>query len=142
VSTGENGKTRVPNRTFPGKYMLGSWQNLTAPNAQKILEEEVISTQQLMVVRCVYRPGSDFAAHAHSQEQITIVEDGTLAFKVNGDEITVGPGQMISVFPGVLHASRAVGADPVKALNIFHPPVAEPVVTHSRSARVRPAGAA
>jgi quercetin dioxygenase-like cupin family protein len=142
VATGENGNGRVPNRTFPGKYMLGSWQNLTAPDAQKILEEEVIATQQLMVVRCVYRPGSAFSAHAHQQEQITIVESGSLAFSVNGDEISVGPGQMISVFPGVLHATRAVGATPVRALNIFHPPVAEAVVTHARAARVRPAGAA
>jgi len=142
VSTAENGRTNVPNRTLPGKYMLGSWRSLTAPNAQKILEEDVITTQQLMVVRCVYRPGSDFAPHAHPQEQITIVESGKLEFVVNGDAIEVGPGQMISVFPGVLHASRAVGAAPVRALNIFHPPAMIQVDPHARSARVRSAGAA
>ena len=139
----ENEKKRVSNRTLPGKYMLGSWRSLMAPLAQKMLEkEEVITTQQLMVVRCVYRPGSDFAPHAHPQEQITIVESGTLEFRVNGDAIEVGPGQMISVFPGVLHASRAVGGEPVRALNIFHPPVAARVEPRARAARVRSIGVA
>jgi quercetin dioxygenase-like cupin family protein len=123
--------------------MLGSWQSLAAPDAQRILEEEVIATQQLMVVRCLYRPGSNFAAHAHPQEQITIVESGTLEFLVNGDTIDVGPGQMISVFPGVLHASQAKGEAPVRALNIFHPPAPNTHVDrNARSARVRSVGAA
>lgn len=140
-TAGENGRTRVPNRTLPGKYMLGSWQSLGASDAQKILEEEIITTQQLLVVRCVYRSGSDFPAHAHQQEQITIVESGTLDFVVNGDEVRVGPGQMISVFPGVLHSTHAAGETPVRALNIFHPPAARaPEVRRARTARVRQAG--
>jgi quercetin dioxygenase-like cupin family protein len=105
---------------LPGKYMIGSWQALDAANAQEILEREVISTERLMVVRCRYRQGSDFPRHAHRQEQITIVESGHLEFSVNGDTIEVGPGQMISIFPGVQHASRVVGEEPVRALNLFH----------------------
>ncbi len=129
-------------RMVPGQYAVGSWRDLEATDVQEELERQVMATQHIQVVRCYYRAGSDFPAHLHQREQITIVETGTLAFKVNGDEITVGPGQMISIFPGVLHASRAVGTTPVRALNIFHPPVADAVVTRARAARVRPAGAA
>ena len=64
------------NRTLPGKYMVGSWQSLDATNAQEVLEREIIATQRLMVVRCVYKSGSDFPRHVHQQEQITIVESG------------------------------------------------------------------
>ena len=117
----ENEKKRVSNRTLPGKYMLGSWRSLMAPLAQKMLEkEEVITTQQLMVVRCVYRPGSDFAPHAHPQEQITIVESGVLEFGLAGQDVRIGPGQMISIFSGVAHSSRVIGRQPVQALNLFH----------------------
>ncbi len=114
------GKTRVRNRTYPGKYTIGSWQSLAASDAQKIIEEEVIATQRVMVVRCAYKPGSDFKPHVHRREQLTIVENGTLEFVINGNTVAVGPGQMISVFPGVLHGTRTVGEKPVRALNIFY----------------------
>jgi quercetin dioxygenase-like cupin family protein len=114
----------VRNRTLPGKYMLGSWQSLEATNAQEVLEKEVIATQRLMVVRCVYKEGADFPKHSHVQEQITIVESGHLEFTINGGTIEVGPGQMISIFPGVEHASRVMGHEPARALNLFHSPTA------------------
>jgi len=106
-------------RTMPGKYTLGSWCSVTAANAERILDEEVIATRRMMVVRCLFEPGTVFEAQVHEQEQITIVESGVLQFKVNGTTIEVGPGRMISIFPGVLHESRVVGAEPVRALNIF-----------------------
>ena len=65
-------------------------------------------------------PGSDFPRHVHQQEQITIVESGHLEFSVEGEQIEVGPGQMISIFAGVPHASRVMGDEPVRALNLFH----------------------
>ena len=100
--------------------MVGSWQSLEAANAQEILEKQIIATQRVMVVRCLYKEGSDFPRHVHAQEQITIVESGHLEFTVNGNTVEVGPGQMISVFAGVDHASRVIGSEPVRALNIFH----------------------
>ncbi|MCK4412206.1 MAG: cupin domain-containing protein [Candidatus Eisenbacteria sp.] len=118
VERNHHGKGRT--RTLPGRYSVGSWQSLPADDAQRVLEEEIIATQRLMVVRCLYRPGSDFAPHLHQQEQITIVESGTLEFTVNGDTIKVAAGQMISIFPGVLHGSRVLGSEPARALNIFH----------------------
>jgi quercetin dioxygenase-like cupin family protein len=113
-------KTRVRNRTYPGKYTIGSWQSLAASDAQKIIEEEVIATQRVMVVRCTYKPNSDFKPHVHRREQLTIVESGTLEFVINGSTLAVGPGQMISIFPGVLHGTRITGEKPVRALNIFY----------------------
>ena len=107
------------NRTLPGKYMVGSWQSLDASNAQEILEREVIATQRLMVVRCLYKAGSDFPKHVHQQEQLTIVESGHLEVDVEDERIEIGPGQMVTVFAGVHHASRVLGDEPVRALNLF-----------------------
>ena len=73
------------NRTVPGKYTIGSWQTVAAGNAQETLKEQVIATQHLMVVRCTYPAGSVFDGHTHSQEQITIVEQGELEFEIAGE---------------------------------------------------------
>ncbi|MFH1144340.1 MAG: cupin domain-containing protein [Candidatus Eisenbacteria bacterium] len=113
-------------RTLPGKYLLGSWQSLPAADVQKVLEERIIATERLVVVRCLYPRGSGFEAHVHPQEQITIVERGVLQFEVNGDALRVGPGQMISIWPGVMHSSRVLGEEPVCALHIFQAMHAQP----------------
>jgi quercetin dioxygenase-like cupin family protein len=120
VPANENPQGKGRTRTLAGRYSVGRWQSLPADDAQRVLQEEVIATQRLMVVRCLYRPGSDFAPHLHQQEQITIVEEGTLEFTVNGDTMRVGRGEMISICPGVLHGSRVIGSEPARALNLFH----------------------
>jgi len=117
---------RSRTRTLPGKYTVGSWQSLTAPDPQQLIAEEVIATQRVMVVRCAYRPGTDIPPHVHRREQLTIVESGVLEFAINGGTVAVEPGRMISVFPGVLHGTRVAGDEPVRALNIFYAATASP----------------
>ena len=119
------GANTVRNRTLPGKYTVGCWQELEAEQARDDLDKQVISTKHLKVVRCSYKTGSDFAEHLHDTEQITIVEEGVLSFCVAGDQIEVEAGQMISIFPGVTHSSRVIGDGPAKALNLFYNPQAE-----------------
>jgi quercetin dioxygenase-like cupin family protein len=115
-------ETGVRNRTVPGKYTLGSWRSLKASSAQEVLEKEVIATEHLMVVRCLYEAGSDFVEHVHDHEQITIVEEGQLEITLDGEPLRIAAGQMISIVANVPHASRVVGPQPARALNIFHSP--------------------
>jgi quercetin dioxygenase-like cupin family protein len=111
---------RIGNRTYPGRYTLGSWRDLEAQDAQNYLDSQVIATDRITVVRCVYRDGSDFPEHFHPQEQITIVEDGTLQFTIAGESIEVHRGQMITINPQVRHATRVTaGSGQVVALNLF-----------------------
>ncbi|MCK4303402.1 MAG: cupin domain-containing protein [Candidatus Eisenbacteria sp.] len=112
------------NRTVPGKYTFGSWRDVTAADAQEALEKQVIATQHLIVVRCLYKENSTFASHTHPQEQITIVESGTLKFIVDGESVEVQAGQMISIVAGVRHSSEVVGGQTARALNLFHTPSA------------------
>ena len=109
-------------RMVPGQYAVGSWKDLEATDVQEELERQVMATQHIQVVRCYYRAGSDFPAHIHQREQITIVESGVLEFGLAGQDVRIGPGQMISIFAGVAHSSRVVGRQSVQALNLFHAP--------------------
>ena len=106
------------------RYSISSWQDLEAQDAQSYLEQQILTTQRLTVVRCVYRPGSDFPLHFHPQEQITIVEDGELRFRVEQDEVRVKNGEMIAILPQVRHSTRAEGG--ARALNLF----VRPASTH------------
>lgn len=139
VTRSTDAAPRLRTRTLPGKYTVGSWQNIKAPDPQQLIAEEVIATQRVMVVRCSYKQGTDIPPHVHRREQLTIVESGELEFLINGATVAVGPGQMISVFPGVLHGTRTAGEKPVRALNIFYAagdlPGGESIPTLAKRAR-------
>ena len=107
------------NRAGRGRYTVDSWRNLEARNAQSQLEQQFISTQRVTVVRCVYRVGSDIPLHSHPQEQITIVEEGQLRFLLESDAVEVRSGEMISIAPGVSHATLPGPGGAARALNLF-----------------------
>ncbi len=115
--------SRIGNRTHIGRYTLSSWKDLRGLDpgeARRFLEPQVSATDRVTVVRCVYQDGSDFPEHFHPQEQITIVEDGTLEFVIEGQTIRVGTGEMISVEPNVRHSTRVGnGNGSATALNLF-----------------------
>lgn len=111
--------SRIGNRIAPGRYTLGSWKDLEAGDAQSYVENKIISLDRLTVVRCVYHPGSDFPVHSHAQEQITIVDEGMLRFRIGQEDVNVGPGEMISIPPRVKHATLVEGSGPARALNLF-----------------------
>lgn len=112
--------SRIGNRTYPGRCSIGTWRELEAKDAQRDLDQQIVSFDRLTVVRCVYRKGTDFPEHFHPQEQITIVEEGSLEFDIAGETIKVGKGQTISIDPKVRHATRVVTNDGgAVALNIF-----------------------
>jgi quercetin dioxygenase-like cupin family protein len=107
------------NRVAPGRYTLGSWKNLEAEDARSYLQQQIIGTERITVVRCVYPPGLDFPPHLHPQEQITIVEEGDLQFQIDGEAVGVGAGQMISIPGQVRHATTVRGRVEARALNLF-----------------------
>ena len=114
---------RIGNRTHIGRYTLSCWKDLSGvepKEAKRFLEQHVIATDRITVVRCVYQDGADFPDHFHPQEQVTIVEQGTLEFIIEGQTIHVGSGEMISVEPYVRHATRVGnGSGTATALNLF-----------------------
>ena len=111
---------RIGNRTHPGRYVVSRWKELEATDSVTYLEQRVMTTARISIVRCVYRKASDFPEHFHPQEQVTIVEEGCLELTVAGSKVEVGQGQMISIEPFVRHATRvADGYERVVALSLF-----------------------
>ena len=112
------------NQTIPGRYTVGSWRHLEARDAQTYLEQQIISTQRITLVRCVYRPDSNFPLHAHPQEQITIVEEGQLHVRIDQEDVCLKQGEMISIPARVQHSTRTPGRDRARAINLFVLPAA------------------
>lgn len=127
---------QTENARHAGNYTLSAWQVLREEDVAKFLEQQVITTDRLTVVRCVYRPGYEVPAHFHPQEQITIVEEGTLSMVLDGKVIEVSAGQVISIPARVRHATRVAGKQTVRALNLFLRPEAGPLPPNDRAPRM------
>jgi quercetin dioxygenase-like cupin family protein len=67
------------------------------------------------------QPGHAPAPHAHPNEQIAYILEGTCDFHV-GDEVhRLGPGGLLVVPPNVVHYAVVVGDEPVLNLDVFTP---------------------
>ena len=81
----------------------------------------VFSGENATLAFTTLEPGHAAVPHAHPHEQIVYVLGGTMRFFVGDEEVTVGPGDMLVVPPGVEHYAESVGDEPVLDLSIFSP---------------------
>jgi quercetin dioxygenase-like cupin family protein len=80
-----------------------------------------VDTEQLTVTVYRYEPGCEWETHAHPEDQVTtVIEGGTVAFVVDGEPASLGPGEM-AVIPGGVPHSATVAADGerVVTLNVW-----------------------
>ncbi|CAN5634030.1 hypothetical protein BH24CHL9_BH24CHL9_05970 [soil metagenome] len=66
-------------------------------------------------------PGSIVPEHEHPHEQLGICIQGSLTFRVGGEERELGPGGTWRIGPGVLHRGTA-GPEGAVVLDVFSPP--------------------
>jgi mannose-6-phosphate isomerase-like protein (cupin superfamily) len=69
------------------------------------LETSAETNGEYVLVECTVQPNGFVAAahvHPHQTERFEI-ESGTIAFKLNGEEIVAGPGETVVVPPGSSH---------------------------------------
>ena len=66
----------------------------------------------MTVGRCYIRPGEQNPRHYHPNcDEVLHVLQGTIEHSVDGDRITMGAGDTISIPSGALHNARNIGAD-------------------------------
>ena len=70
-----------------------------------------------------FEPGSVVPLHSHFDEQVTHIQSGALHFTINGQEITVRPGEFLCIPPNVPHT--AVALEDTLDIDIFTPPRAD-----------------
>jgi quercetin dioxygenase-like cupin family protein len=58
--------------------------------------------------------------HSHDNEQLTFVVSGSWRFTIDGKTVVVGPGELVYIPPGVVHAAEAM--EDLVAYDTFSPP--------------------
>jgi quercetin dioxygenase-like cupin family protein len=76
-----------------------------------------------MVARVLIKKGGIVPEHSHHNEQVTYILEGALKFWIDGKEIVVNAGEVLTIPPNMPHRAEAL-VDTVD-LDVFNPPRAD-----------------
>src|SRR6185369_15245223 len=93
------------------------WDQEEFAEARPGIEGATVHTPQLTAILYRYEPGSSWEEHRHPQDQITTVLEGTVDFVVDGEPLSLGPGETATLPGGVPHSATVSGA-PAVTLNV------------------------
>ncbi|MGV3607773.1 MAG: cupin domain-containing protein [Planctomycetaceae bacterium] len=79
-----------------------------------------LAGEKMMLSRVEFAPHAIVQPHSHPHEQMGMLISGELTFTIGGETRTLKPGEMWNIPGGVVHSAVA-GAEPVVALDFFHP---------------------
>jgi quercetin dioxygenase-like cupin family protein len=105
----------------PLGQLIMKWDAVKTTELAGGIQRQVLTTRNIMLVRHIYPPGTAIPHHTHPQEQITLVEEGTLYYEVEGSGHDLEPGDLISIPSNAKHGGQNRGEATVVTLNIFHP---------------------
>jgi quercetin dioxygenase-like cupin family protein len=99
------------------------WDEVELEQLNPLLQRQFVVGRDVMVARVLMKKGCIVPEHSHVNEQITYILDGALKFWIDGKEIVVHAGEVLTIPPNMPHKAEAL-ADTVD-LDVFNPPRAD-----------------
>jgi len=99
------------------------WSSVEVEALNPLLGRQFVVGQNIMVARVLLKRGCIVPEHSHHNEQVTYILEGALKFWIDGQEIVVNAGEVLTIPPNMPHRAEAV-VDTVD-LDIFNPPRAD-----------------
>jgi len=96
------------------------WSSVAIEDLKPLLQRHFIVGQDIMLARVLLKKGCIVPLHSHHNEQITYILEGALKFWIDGKEIVVHAGEVLTIPPHMPHKAEAL-VDTVD-LDVFHPP--------------------
>ncbi|HZP17133.1 MAG TPA: cupin domain-containing protein [Terriglobales bacterium] len=107
----------------PGELKYLSWNGVELETMNPLLQRQLIVGQDVMLARVLLKKGCIIPMHSHVNEQISYILEGALKFWIDGKEIVVRPGEILTIPPNMPHKAEAL--EDTVDLDIFHPPRAD-----------------
>ena len=95
------------------------WHTLPLETVNPLMSRRVVHTPAMTIVDIIYKQGALVPLHHHVHEQITTVTKGSVKLEVDGQAVTLGPGESLCVPPNAPHLAEAL--EDSRATEIFVP---------------------
>src|SRR5262245_29703294 len=95
------------------------WDKMKPEEITELYRRKVALGENITVARVEVMQGATTQPHRHESEEVIVVLKGSWRFFLPGGEVTLGPNQVLSIPPGVEHASEVL--EDTVALDICSP---------------------
>jgi len=118
-------KSRKPSPKSSRKVELKHvpWHTVELEDLNPLLQRQFVVGQAIMVARVLLKKGCIVPLHSHHNEQFTYILEGALKFWIDGKEIVVTAGEVLTIPPHMPHKAEAI--EDTVDLDIFNPPRAD-----------------
>jgi len=99
------------------------WNSVPVESLNPLLGLHFVVGQNVMLARVLLKKGCIVPEHSHPNEQITFIMEGALKFWIDGQEIVVNAGEVLTIPPNMPHKAEAL-KDTVD-YDVFNPPRAD-----------------
>ena len=99
------------------------WNTVELENMNPLLQRQLVVGQDIMVARVLMKKGAIVPLHSHHNEQVTYILEGALKFWIDGKEIVVNAGEVLTIPRNMPHKAEAL-MDTVD-VDVFNPPRAD-----------------
>ena len=113
----------VPARRGKAEMKYIKWDAVELEQLNPLLQRQFIVGRDIMVARVLLKKGCIVPEHSHLNEQVTYILEGALKFWIDGQEIVVKAGEVLTIPPDMPHKAEAM-MDTVD-LDVFNPPRAD-----------------
>jgi quercetin dioxygenase-like cupin family protein len=96
-----------------------SWESVPLEIMSDMISRKIVTGDKAMVAQVFLKKDAVVPEHHHESEQITYILEGALKFEIEGKEIVVRKGEVLSIPSNVPH--RAVALEDTLDLDIFSP---------------------
>jgi quercetin dioxygenase-like cupin family protein len=96
-----------------------SWESVPLEIMSDMISRKIVTGEKAMVAKVFLKKDAVVPEHHHDSEQITYILEGALKFEIEGKEIVVRKGEVLSIPSNVPH--RAVALEDTVDLDIFSP---------------------
>lgn len=120
-SASKRATPKVPVKKGELKYV--PWNTVELENLNPLLQRQLVVGEDIMVARVLMKKGCIIPLHSHYNEQVTYILEGALKFWIDGKEIVVNAGEVLTIPRNMPHKAEAL-VDTVD-LDVFNPPRAD-----------------
>ena len=100
------------------KYL--SWKTIEKETLNPLFDRQLVVGEKVMLARILLKKGAHVPEHSHMNEQVTHTLKGALKFRIDGRDITLGPGEILCIPPHMPHEAWAL--EDCEELDVFTPP--------------------
>jgi quercetin dioxygenase-like cupin family protein len=113
----------VANKSGKSELRYIPWSTIPLEDLNPLLQRQFVVGEDVMVARVLLKKGCIVPLHSHYNEQLTYILEGALKFWIDGKEIVVHAGEVLTIPRDMPHKAEAL--EDTVDLDVFNPPRAD-----------------